>query len=50
MKLYRLKASRSSTVFDYDFILFGQEELCIENGSDELSSYWVSGEPKCLHY
>ena len=32
MKLFKLKASRASTIFDYDFILFGNEELCIENG------------------
>jgi len=43
MKIHKLKASRQSTIFDYDFIIFGEEELCIENGSDQLSSYWVSG-------
>lgn len=50
MSVFPLKKGEASTKYDYDYILFGNEELCLEMGSNELTSYFVEGTPKLLHY
>lgn len=50
MKTYRLKKDKASIIYDCDYIVFGQEELCIEKGTNELTTYLVKGEEKEHHY
>jgi hypothetical protein len=50
MKLFKLKKGKDSIIYDYDFIIFGNEELCIMKNSNQLSSYFVNGAKNTLHY
>lgn len=48
--VYPLKPGKASTYYDWDFLLFGNEELCIESGTNILTSYFVAGPKNALNY
>ena len=50
MKVFDLRRGKSSTLYDRDFLIFGNEELCIEKGSNKLTSRFVNAAASALHY
>jgi hypothetical protein len=50
MNTFKLKPAKRSTIYDCDYLIFGNEELCIERKSNKLNSSFVNGEKGNLHY
>jgi hypothetical protein len=50
ISLSRLKAGKESVSYDTDFLIFGNDELCIERGKSVLSSYSSNALRTQLHY
>lgn len=46
----RLKRNRESVTYDLDFLIFGNDELSIEKGSNLLTSYSLAASENQLHY
>jgi hypothetical protein len=42
LSLSLLKAGRESVSYDADFLIYGNDELCIERGKSALSSYCLN--------
>lgn len=45
-----LKGGRESVLYDWDYLIFGNEELCIEKGSNIVTSCLPNAVESQLHY
>lgn len=45
-----LKGGRESVLYDWDYLIFGNEELCIEKGSNIVTSCLPNAVESHLHY
>jgi hypothetical protein len=50
ISLNLLKHGRESVAYDCEFLIFGNEELCIENGKSLLTSYTPTAVDSQLHF